>query len=339
MLLEVAILIIKIIIVFGALITLVAYLTLAERRISGFLQDRLGPNRVGPEGLLQPLADGLKNFMKEDIIPDHVDKPLFVLAPFILVVPALITFAVIPFGNVLPLFGRDIHLRLADIDVGLLYIFAISSLGVFGIVLAGWSSNNKYSLLGGLRASAQMISYEIAMGLSVIGVLMISESLRLNDVVISQAGVWNIIRQPLGFIIFVVAVMAETNRLPFDLPEAEPELVAGYHTEYSSMKFSLFFIAEYSNLVVGAALIVTLFLGGWSLPWIGALNLGPFIHGVLSIVIFMVKLLIVLFVFMWIRWSMPRFRYDQLMKLGWKVFLPLALFNIFITGLVMVLWG
>ncbi len=337
MILDIILLIIKIVIVFGVLITIVAYITLAERRISGFVQDRLGPNRVGPEGFLQPLADGIKNFMKEDIIPDHVYKPFYVLAPFIIAVPALITFAVIPFGDVLPIFGRNVQLHLADIDVGLLFIFAVSSLGVFGIVLAGWSSNNKYSLLGGLRASAQMISYEVAMGLSVIGVLMISESLRLNQIVLSQAGLWNIIRQPIGFLVFVIAVMAETNRLPFDLPEAEPELVAGYHTEYSSMKFALFFIAEYANLVVGAALIVTLFLGGWLVPGLDTASFNPFIQGVISLVAFMVKLFVVIFVFIWIRWTLPRFRYDQLMNLGWKVFLPLALFNIFITGLVMVL--
>lgn len=339
MLLDVILLIIKIIIVFGVLITMVAYLTLAERRISAFVQDRLGPNRVGPEGFFQPLADGIKNFMKEDIIPDHVNKPFFVLAPFIIAVPALITFAVIPFGGMVPIFGRDLQLRIADIDVGLLYIFAISSLSVYGIVLAGWSSNNKYSLLGGLRSSAQMISYEVAMGLSVIGVLMISESLRLSQVVLGQAGMWNIVRQPLGFIVFVGAVMAESNRLPFDLPEAEPELVAGYHTEYSSMKFSMFFIAEYSNMTVGAALIVTLFLGGWLVPGLDVAKLTPFAAGVVGLVAFLVKLLIVLFVFIWVRWTVPRFRYDQLMNLGWKVFLPLALFNIFITGLVMVLAG
>lgn len=306
----------------------------AERRVSAFIQGRLGPNRVGPQGLLQPIADGIKFMMKEDIIPAGVDKPIFILAPAILLIPALMTFAVIPFGADLTLFGRQIPMQVADVNVGILYVLALTSIGVYGIVLAGWSSNNKYSLLGGLRSSAQLISYELAMGLAVVSIILLSGSLKLNDIVADQQGgllSWNIFKQPLAFLIFLVAVYAETNRLPFDLSEAEQELVGGYHTEYSSIKFAMFFMAEYANMITAAALTVTLFFGGWDVPLMNEASLGMW--GVLlSVVSFILKMAFFLFLFIWVRWTFPRFRYDQLMRLGWKVMLPLALFNIFITA-------
>ena len=328
------IILIKVIVVFVATLLTVLMMVYAERRVSAFMQGRLGPNRVGPQGLLQPIADGIKFLMKEDIIPAGVDKPIFILAPAILLIPALMTFAVIPFGSDIILFGRQIPLQEADVNVGILYVLALTSIGVYGIVLAGWSSNNKYSLLGGLRSSAQLISYELAMGLAVVSIILLSGSLKLNDIVADQQGYffsWNIFKQPLAFFIFLVAVFAETNRLPFDLSEAEQELVGGYHTEYSSMKFAMFFMAEYANMVTAAALTVTLFFGGWDFPLVNEASLG--IWGVvLSLLSFILKMGFFLFLFIWVRWTFPRFRYDQLMKLGWKVLLPLALFNIFITA-------
>ena len=298
------------------------------------MQNRLGPNRVGPKGLLQPLADGIKFLMKEDVIPDGVDKPIFLLAPVMLLVPALMTFAIIPFGSELHLFGREIQLQVADINLGILYILALTSVGVYGIVLAWWSSNSKYPLLGGLRSSAQLISYELAMGLAIISIVLLAGSLRLNDIITQQQGhflSWNVFKQPLAFLIFVVATYAETNRLPFDLTEAEQELVGGYHTEYSSMKFAMFFMAEYANVITASALTVTLFLGGWDVPLVNEASLGNF--GVLlSMAAFVIKTALFLFIFIWVRWTFPRFRYDQLMRLGWKVMLPLALVNIFLTA-------
>ena len=255
---------VKALVVFAAIMLTVMAMTLAERRISAFMQNRLGPNRVGPKGLLQPLADGIKFLMKEDVIPSGVDKPIFLLAPVMLIVPALMTFAIIPFGSELHLFGRAIQLQVADINIGVLYILALTSVGVYGIVLAGWSSNSKYPLLGGLRSSAQLISYELAMGLAIVSIILLAGSLRLNDIIIQQQGhflSWNVFKQPLAFLIFVVAVYAETNRLPFDLTEAEQELVGGYHTEYSSIKFAMFYMAEYANMITASALTVTLFLG------------------------------------------------------------------------------
>ena len=324
----------KVLVVFAATLLTVLLMIYSERRVSAFIQGRLGPNRVGPQGLLQPIADGIKFLMKEDIIPAGVDKPIFILAPAILLIPALMTFAVIPFGSDIILFDRQIPLQVADVNVGILYVLALTSIGVYGIVLAGWSSNNKYSLLGGLRSSAQLISYELAMGLAVVSIILLSGSLKLNDIVADQQGYyfsWNIFKQPLAFIIFLVAVYAETNRLPFDLSEAEQELVGGYHTEYSSMKFAMFFMAEYANMVTAAALTVTLFFGGWDFPLVNEASLG--IWGVvLSLLSFILKMGFFLFLFIWVRWTFPRFRYDQLMKLGWKVLMPLALFNIFITA-------
>jgi len=328
------IIVVKVLVVFAATMLGVLVMIYAERRVSAFMQDRVGPNRVGPKGVLQPIADGIKFLMKEDLVPERVDKPIFILAPAILLIPALMTFAVIPFGSPINLFGREIALQVADVNVGILYVLALTSISVYGIVLAGWSSNNKYSLLGGLRSSAQLISYELAMGLAVVSIILLAGSLRLNDIITDQQGSffsWNIFRQPLAFLIFLIAVYAETNRLPFDLSEAEQELVGGYHTEYSSMKFAMFFMAEYANMITAAALTVTLFFGGWDVPLLDEGSLGLF-GALLSVLSFILKVAFFLFLFIWVRWTFPRFRYDQLMRLGWKVMLPLALFNIFLTG-------
>ena len=328
------IIVVKVLVVFAATMLGVLVMIYAERRVSAFMQDRVGPNRVGPKGVLQPIADGIKFLMKEDLVPERVDKPIFILAPAILLIPALMTFAVIPFGSSINLFGREIALQVADVNVGILYVLALTSISVYGIVLAGWSSNNKYSLLGGLRSSAQLISYELAMGLAVVSIILLAGSLRLNDIITDQQGSflsWNIFRQPLAFLIFLIAVYAETNRLPFDLSEAEQELVGGYHTEYSSMKFAMFFMAEYANMITAAALTVTLFFGGWDVPLLDEGSLGLF-GALLSVLSFILKMAFFLFLFIWVRWTFPRFRYDQLMRLGWKVMLPLALFNIFLTG-------
>ena len=326
--------IIKIVIIVHLLLIGVMLMIWAERRVSGWMQDRLGPNRVGPQGLLQPIADGLKFMFKEDIIPNHVDKPLYVLAPAMLLVPALVTVAVVPFGSSIELFGETIDLQIADINIGILYILAITSLGVYGVVLGAWASNNKYSLLGGLRSSAQMISYELILGLGIIGILMLTSSLSLRTIAIEQGAYpwqWNFLIHFPAFLAFTTAMFAETNRLPFDLAEAEQELVAGYHTEYSSMKFAMFFMAEYMNMIVGSAVVVTLFLGGWHFFGLETAG-GPVWSGLISFGIFFVKTAIFLFVFIWVRWTLPRFRYDQLMNLGWKFLLPVALSSIVVTG-------
>lgn len=328
----------KIAVVLGVLLTTVAYVVLAERRLSAFIQNRIGPNRVGPYGLLQPLADVVKLVLKEDIVPKSANKALHDLGPVISISVAMVTFAVIPFGDAITVAGRTIKLMIADVNVGILYILAVTSLGVYGVTLSGWASNNKYSLLGGLRSSAQMISYELSMGLSIIGVLMIVGSLQLDDIVRAQAGwKWNILLQPVGFIIFVVSAFAETNRLPFDLPEAEPELVGGYHTEYSGMKFGMFYLAEYMNMVVASAVITTLYLGGWQVPYLELAGLGMALMSILQVLAFCLKVGLVVVFFIVIRWTIPRFRYDQLMNLGWKVMLPLALLNILATGVVLML--
>jgi NADH-quinone oxidoreductase subunit H len=327
---------VKLGVVIGALMTTVAVMTWIERRLSGLIQFRLGPNRVGPFGLLQPLADGIKFIMKEDIIPDRAYRPTFVIAPAIALVTALCAFAVIPFGPRVELFGRIVALQVVDLDGGILMVLAATGLGVYGIVLAGWSSMNKYSLMGGLRASAQMVSYELALGLSVIGVVLVSGTLRPMEIVEQQAGWftnWNAFAggwQFLGFLIFVIAVYAETNRLPFDMPEAESELVAGYHTEYSSMKFSMFFMAEYIAMTTGAAMAVTLFLGGWQIGAPVSLTGWP-LWG-LQILAFVAKMSFFMVLYVWVRWTLPRFRYDQLMNVGWKGLLPLALANVMFTG-------
>jgi len=337
-LIELIITLVKILIVEIALLTAVAYSVYAERRFSAFIQNRIGPNRVGPAGLLQPIVDVIKLLMKEDIVPEKANKFIHSLAPGISVGVALSTFAVIPFGDKIFMFGREIKLQIADVNIGILYILALVSLGVYGITLSGWSSNSKYSLLGGLRSSAQMISYELAMGLSVIGIILINGSFRLNDIVTNQSGwKWNIILQPIGFIVFLVSSFAETNRTPFDLPEAEQELVGGYHTEYSSMKFALFFLAEYANVVVSAAVITTLFLGGWQFPYLQNFWVSPFWVSIIQVAAFLSKVFFMVIFFIWIRWTIPRFRYDQLMNLGWKVMLPLALANLVITAVILLI--
>jgi NADH-quinone oxidoreductase subunit H len=314
-----------------------------ERRMAGLIQDRPGPNRVGPFGLLQAIADILKMFMKEDVVPMYADRLLHTIAPLILLVPAMTTFAVIPFGSSIYLFDRDIPLVIADVNIGILYVFALTSIGIYGLVLAGWASNNKFALLGGLRSSAQVISYELAMGIAAIAVFLAAGSLRLTKVVEYQASgtflgflpLWNCFPQALGCMIFVVSAFAETNRLPFDLPEAEAELVAGYHTEYSAFRFGMFFMAEYLNLIAASAMMATLYFGGWSLP---GLHPTGILGGVISIAVFAAKTGFFIFLFVWVRWTLPRFRFDQLMNLGWKVFLPLSLLNLIVTG-ALVLWG
>jgi NADH-quinone oxidoreductase subunit H len=328
--------IVKMLVVFTVIMVGVALLTLAERKISAWIQDRHGPNRVGPHGLLQPAADGLKNIMKEETYPEQAYKPLFVMAPAFAFIPALLTFAVIPFASPLPTGWGLIDMVVAPLPIGFLYILALTSLGVYGIVLAGWASNNKYSLLGGLRSSAQMVSYELSMGLSTVAVLLVAGNVALNDIIWQQATtVWNFFGLAIAFIIFLIAAFAETNRLPFDLPEAESELIAGYHTEYSAMKFSLFFIAEYSNMVTASALLVTLFFGGWDIPFTLWDNEAPWslAKTLLTGVAFALKTLFFLFFYMWIRWTLPRFRYDQLMSLGWRVLLPTALVYIVLMAL------
>ncbi len=324
---------IKIVVVLGAILAAVTYLIYVERRISAFIQNRIGPNRVGPYGLLQPIADVLKLIVKEDVTPKLANKALHDLAPVISISIALVTFAVVPFGDRISLFGQEVKLQIADVNVGILYVLAFASLGVYGITLSGWSSNNKYSLLGGLRSSAQMISYELSMGLSVIGVVLIAGSLQLDKIVEAQYGwKWNILLQPVGCVIFTIAAFAETNRLPFDLPEAEPELVGGYHTEYSGLKFGLFFLAEYANLITASAIITVLYLGGWQFPYLQDFGLPELLVSIIGVVTFIVKVLCVLLFFVVIRWTLPRFRYDQLMNLGWKVMLPLSIFNVLATG-------
>ena len=329
---------VKIVIVVTVMLLTVSYLVYFERRISAWAQNRLGPNRVGWEGVLQPFADVLKLLLKEDIVPEAANKPIHTLAPIMALFVAFTTYAVIPFGPIVTIFGYRVPLVVADVNIGILYVLALTSLGVYAITFAGWSSGSKYSLLGGIRSSAQMISYEISMGFSVAGVLLIAESLRPEAIVQSQAGwMWNAIIQPIGFITFVVSAFAETNRLPFDLPEAEPELVGGYHTEYSSMKFAGFFLAEYANMIVASAMIVTLYLGGWQFPYLETFGLSGTLFAIISVLTFMIKVAALLFFFIWVRWSLPRFRYDQLMSLGWKVMFPLSLLNlIWVAFLVMV---
>ena len=330
----VAIGLIKVIGVFALVMPMIAYSVVAERRISAFIQDRVGPNRVGPLGLLQPLADGLKSFLKEDFTPDYVRKAYFWLAPAITFIPAFMTMAVIPFGSNIG--GQKAVI--ADLNVGILYSFGIVSLGVYGIVLAGYASNSKYPFLGGIRSSAQMISYEIAMGMSVIPIFMIVGDLNLSQVIKYQSEhFWLIVYCPFSFVIFLISAFAETNRLPFDLPESETELVAGYNTEYSSMKFAMFFMGEYANMIAASAMMVTLFFGGWTIPWFITTPASSIGIGILHIAIFLAKMLVFMVIFIWVRWMLPRFRYDQLMDLGWRRFVPLALANIFVYAVV--LWA
>jgi len=328
--------VIKSAVILGVLLTAVAYTVWLERKVVGHMQNRWGPTRVGPFGLLQPAADGLKFLFKEDLTPPHVYKPLFLAAPLIAVIFALTSIAVIPFGNSIQLFGYDIPLQITDVNTGLLLILGVTSIGVYGVALAGWSSNNKYSLLGGLRASAQMVSYEISLGLSLVGVLIMSGSFSLRDIVNAQRGHfwgiiphWNIIPQFIGFFCYIMAAYAETNRIPFDLPEAETELVAGYHTEYSAMKFAMFFMAEYANMITVACVATLLFFGGWNGP-----IFGPKILQVIEPVLYFVaKIFVFLFIYIWVRGTLPRFRYDQLMAFGWKFLLPLSLVNLIGTAI------
>lgn len=315
------------------------YSTYAERKVAAFLQDRIGPNRAGPFGILQPLADGLKLFMKEEIIPLTSSKFLFILGPMLAMITALLTSAVIPWGSTIEISGRQVPLQIADINIGILYVFGVVSLGVYGIMIGGWASNNKFSLLAAVRGASQMISYELAMGLSLIAVLMISGSLRLSVIVNEQiAHGWNIIYQPLGFLIFFVCALAECNRTPFDLPEAENELNMGYHQEYSSMKLGFYLFAEYINMFISSVVMATLFFGGYDIPFVNEAAWGN--HwwvGLIGFAVLMAKAVFFIFVFMWIRWTIPRFRYDQLMNLGWKGLLPLALVNMLITAVVVLL--
>lgn len=321
--------IIKLIIVFTIYMLSAALLTLAERKISAWIQGRHGPNRVGGRGgWLQPAADGVKNFMKEETEPGNASHPLFSIAPALSFVPAMLVWCVIPFGSPLPTPWGRVDLVVADLPVGFLFILAIASLGVYGIVLAGWASNNKYSFLGGLRSSAQMVSYEVALGMSTIPIILLAGNVTMSEIIRQQShSMWNVLNLTTAFVVFFVAALAENNRVPFDLPEAESELIAGYHTEYSAMKFSLFFIAEYANMVTAGALMATLFLGGWDIPFTGWDNAAPYtvLKTILTLGCFLTKTGFFVFVFIWIRWTLPRFRYDQLMSLGWRVMLPVAL--------------
>ena len=324
------------------------YTTYAERKVAAVLQDRIGPNRAGPFGLLQPLADGLKLFFKEDIIPLSSNKLLFVIGPALAMTTAMLTSAVIPWGSSISVFGRDVSLQIADVNIGILYVFGVVSLGVYGIMIGGWSSNNKFSLIAAVRGASQIISYELAMGLSLIALLMLTGSLSMKTIVEQQmSGAWggflgwNILYQPLGFLIFLICVFAECNRTPFDLPEAENELNFGYHQEYSSMKLGFYLFAEYVNMFISSAVVSTLFFGGYDIPFVNEValseSLGGNIVALLGFAALLAKISFFLFLFMWVRWTIPRFRYDQLMDLGWKKLIPLALANMLITA-VIILW-
>ncbi|MBO9700701.1 MAG: NADH-quinone oxidoreductase subunit NuoH [Sporocytophaga sp.] len=336
--------IVLIVAVFGITLLFALYSTYAERKVAAFIQDRLGPNRAGIFGILQPLADGVKFFLKEEFIPAHADKALFILGPSVSMTTALMTSAVIPWGNSLELFDRVISLQITDLNIGILYVFAVVSIGVYGIMIGGWASNNKFSLLGALRASSQMISYEIAMGLSIIALVMTTGTLSLGEIVQQQNGSifgisgasWNIIYQPLGFLIFMICAFAECNRTPFDLPESENELVGGYHTEYSSMKLGFFLFAEYTNMFISSAIMSSLYFGGYNFPFMDQLGLSHNLVTILGTTFLFAKIVMFIFLFMWVRWTLPRFRYDQLMRMGWKMLIPLALINIIITGLLIV---
>ena len=324
-------------VIFALSLLVAMYSTLAERKIAAFLQDRVGPNRAGPGGILQPLADGVKMFLKEEIIPTQSNKFLFIAGPSLAILTACIGSAVIPWGQDIQLFGKTIALQATDINVGILYIFGVVSLGVYGIMIGGWASNNKFSLMGAIRAASQNISYEIPMGLSIIALLLVTNSLSLKDIAEQQHGFqWNVFYQPLGFLIFLVCAFAETNRTPFDLPECETELVGGYHTEYSSMKLGFFLFAEYINMFVSSAVMATLYFGGYNYPGMDYMNslLGPTFGPLLGMAVLFLKIFAFIFFFMWVRWTIPRFRYDQLMNLGWKILIPLAIANIVLTGIV-----
>ena len=320
------------VVVMGSLV-IAMYATYAERKVAAILQDRRGPNRAGPFGLLQPVADGLKLFFKEEIIPDFSSKFLFILGPSMAMMTAIMTSAIVPWGDKVHFFGRDIPLQIANVDVGILYIFGVVSMGVYGIMIGSWASNNKFSLMGGLRAASQIISYELAMGISLIALILVTGNLSLKEMVLQQqAGNWNIIYQPLGFLIFLICAFAECNRAPFDLAEAESELIGGYHTEYSSMKLGFYLFAEYINMFISSVVMATLFFGGYDCPFVNEANFSPNVAALIGIAALMTKVIAFLFFFMWVRWTLPRFRYDQLMNLGWKILIPLALVNMLVTG-------
>lgn len=335
---------ILIVIVFAISLVVAMYSTYAERKIAAFFQDRVGPNRAGPFGMLQPLADGAKMFLKEEIIPTRASGLLFIVGPSLAILTACIGSAVIPWGQKLTIGSTIIDLQVTDINVGILYIFGVVSLGVYGIMIGGWASNNKYSLLGAIRAASQNISYEISMGLSIIALLLVTGSLSLREIAEQQHGfwhdgwfTWNFFKQPLGFMIFIVCAFAETNRTPFDLPECETELVGGYHTEYSSMKLGFYLFAEYINMFVSSAVMATLYFGGYNFPFMDSLGLSANWIAIIGVIVLFAKIFAFIFFFMWIRWTIPRFRYDQLMNLGWKTLIPLAIANIVITGIVVTL--
>jgi len=312
------------------------YSTFAERKVAAFMQDRVGPNRAGPGGILQPLADGLKFFMKEEVIPVASNRLLFILGPCIAIMCALMTGIVVPWGDVLTIFGTTVPLQIVDLDIGILYVFAVVSVGVYGIMIGGWASNNKFSLMGAIRASSQIISYELSMGLSIVALLLLTGTLSLHEIVSQQHGMnWNIIYQPVGFLIFLICSFAEANRTPFDLPECETELVGGYHTEYSSMKLGFYLFSEYINMFISGAVMATLYFGGYNFPFMdnllqatGSQNLVT----ILGVIFLFMKIFFFIFLFMWVRWTIPRFRYDQLMNLGWKGLIPLAILNILVTA-------
>jgi NADH-quinone oxidoreductase subunit H len=330
--------------IFGITLLIAMYSTYLERKVAAFIQDRIGPDRAGPFGILQPLADGVKMFMKEEIIPNVSNKFLFIIGPCIAMLTAIMAGVVIPWGGTLTINGTAYSLQIADLNIGILYIFGVVSIGVYGIMIGGWASNNKFSLLGAIRASAQMISYELAMGLSIIALVMVTGTLSLHEIAVAQGGgvgsdwnMWNIVYQPVGFMLFIICAFAECNRMPFDLPETETELVGGYHTEYSSMKLGFYLFAEYINMFTSSAVMSTLYFGGYNFPFMNDLGLDPNLVTILGTVFFFGKITFFIFFFMWIRWTLPRFRYDQLMNLGWKILIPLAIANVAITGLVMIL--
>lgn len=330
--------------IFGITLLIAMYSTYFERKVAAFIQDRVGPDRAGPFGILQPLADGIKFFMKEEIIPNVSNKFLFILGPCIAMITALMAGVVIPWGGNIEINGVQYSLQIADINIGVLYIFAVVSIGVYGIMIGGWASNNKFSLLGAIRASAQMISYELAMGLSIIALIMVTGTLSLKEITAMQGGgvggdwnMWNIVYQPVGFMIFIICAFAECNRMPFDLPETETELVGGYHTEYSSMKLGFYLFAEYINMFTSSAVMATLYFGGYNFPFMNDLGLSQNAITIIGTIGLFIKIFFFIFFFMWIRWTLPRFRYDQLMNLGWKGLIPLAILNLLITAVVMIL--
>ncbi len=325
---------ILVIVVFGLTLVIALYSTYAERKVAAFMQDRVGPNRAGPFGLLQPLADGVKMFFKEEIIPTQASSALFIAGPSIAIFTACMTSAVIPWGQSLEIFGQTVVLQVADLNIGILYVFGVVSLGVYGIMIGGWASNNKFSLMGAIRAASQNISYEIAMGLSIIALLMVTGTLSMGEIAAQQTGfAWNVWYQPLGFLIFLICAFAETNRTPFDLPECETELVGGYHTEYSSLKLGFYLFSEYINMFISSAVLATLYFGGYNFPFMNELGLSQNLITIIGTSFLFAKIFFFIFFFMWVRWTIPRFRYDQLMRLGWNILIPLAIANIVLTGI------